>query len=76
MTQETLINTAPNQKYFMGVDEGGYDKETYAICVCGEDGAVIYLNQTKDKGFHKKEVQRLAARYDIPKWSILKEVNR
>lgn len=63
-------------KYAMGVDAGGYDGNTYSICVVkkvGDNVAVEYLKSKQDKYWYDKEVKRLSEYYRISEGQILKE---
>lgn len=63
-------------KYVMGIDEGGYDGNTFAICVIKKEGFIVeYIKSFRDEDFYKREVERLADFYNIPKNLILKETD-
>ena len=62
--------------YGMGVDEGGYDGNTYGIAVYKKDFGFVYVNAFRDESDYRKEVERVAILYNIKLNQILKEVNQ
>lgn len=66
-------------EYFMGTDDGGYDGNTFTICVMKrrKDGVTTceYLKSTHDRKFFLSEIERLRNWHKIPEKHILQEVN-
>lgn len=67
-------------RYVMGIDAGGYDAKTFAVCVIkkaddnmNEIVATYYGRSEVD---YAKEVERLTKYYNTPDNCILKEVNK
>lgn len=78
MTQSAAIGDNPvllKSNYYMGIDQGGYDGNTFAVCVMAVSGKVVYVKQTHSRKVYEQEVARLKKYYDIPDWAILKEIN-
>lgn len=66
-------------EYFMGTDDGGYDGNTFTICVMKrrKDGITTceYLKSTHDRKFWEQEIFRLQKWHKIPDKNILQQQN-